>query len=126
MNYNLTIKDQRFLEGSKLEITREDLEKIIDVFEKLAVAYKDQSKNFLSNKFYDVVDKDLATKIQKSTLEAIYENVSAFLSFDWLCQNFQVFTKSHIPCSTGKARGKNGRDRFCEYSGRKLMWTSRI
>lgn len=37
LNYELTDKDIRFLEFSKLDISHNDFEKIIDAFEKIVV-----------------------------------------------------------------------------------------
>jgi hypothetical protein len=71
-NYEISEKDLRFLENSGLEITKQDFEKVIDVFEKIVVLDSNQSMIHLVNRFYEKAPKEYASRIQKPTLEAIY------------------------------------------------------
>jgi hypothetical protein len=71
-NYEISEKDLRFLENSGLEITKQDFEKVIDVFEKIVVLDSNQSMIHLVNRFYEKAPKEYSSRIQKPTLEAIY------------------------------------------------------
>jgi hypothetical protein len=46
------------LENSGLEISVQDFEKVIDVFEKIVVVDQNQSLQHLLNRFYDKVPKE--------------------------------------------------------------------
>lgn len=58
VNYEITEKDLKFCHSSKLEISEKDFEKVIDVFEKLAILDNDQSMAHLTSRFYEIASKE--------------------------------------------------------------------
>ncbi len=65
------------MENSSLEITHHDFEKIVDVFEKIVVLDSNQSLVHLTARFYEKAPEEYRNRIQKSTLEIIYQKVSS-------------------------------------------------
>jgi len=92
VNYEIQEKDLKFLENSGLDISEQDFEKVIDVFEKIVVADQNQSLQHLQNRFYEKVPKDYAQRVPVSTLEAIYQKVR-FSSFwcSYESRRYQIF-----------------------------------
>lgn len=64
-----------------MNITEEDFEKVIDVFEKIVFLGESQSKENLVNRFAEVAPPEYAQKIPKNVLETIYQKVSSFTLF---------------------------------------------
>lgn len=73
VNYEITEKDIRFIESLQLDISVQDLEKVIDVFEKIVEADKQQSLFYLQQMFYEKAGKEYEKKIPKQMLEIIYQ-----------------------------------------------------
>ena len=60
LDYEITDKDIRFIEYSRLDITHHDFEKVIDIFEKIVVTDQIQSMVHLTTKLYEKVTRDYA------------------------------------------------------------------
>ena len=71
-NYEIMQKDIRFIENSQTPITQHDVEKVIDVFEKIVLLGESQSKEHLVTRFLEVAPPEYVARIPKATLEAIY------------------------------------------------------
>lgn len=56
-----------------MNLTPQDFEKVVDVFEKFVFLGESQSRENLVSKFLEKVPKDVATRIPRETLEYIYQ-----------------------------------------------------
>jgi hypothetical protein len=63
LNYEISEKDLKFLANSGLEISKEDFERVIDVFEKIVVLDTNQSLVHLLMRFPEKAPKDLVQRI---------------------------------------------------------------
>lgn len=71
--YEILEIDKKFLKESNLNISDEDFEKVIDIFEMLAVSGRDQSMKTLTEKFYGKVNNKVGERIDKQILERIWQ-----------------------------------------------------
>jgi hypothetical protein len=76
LNYEVSEKDLKFLESGVVECSVPDFERIIDVFEKIVALDQQQSLVHIMTRFYEKAPKDIAQRIQKQTLEIVYQKVS--------------------------------------------------
>ena len=108
-NYEIMQKDIRFLENSKqsgqLNLTQQDFEKVIDVFEKMVFMGEQQSRDNLVARFKEYCPEEFASKITKENLEFIYQKVSE--------------TSFLLHYSIGKTKEKSVSALSSAYSGRK-------
>jgi len=56
-----------------LNISQNDFERVIDIFEKIVFVDQKQSRDHLVNRFQDVAPRDLCERVPKSALEFIYQ-----------------------------------------------------
>ena len=77
LNYEIMEKDIKFLtrsekNGTLLNLSHHDFEKVIDIFEKIVFLGESQSKEHLVNRFLERAPKEYLERIPRATLEAIY------------------------------------------------------
>lgn len=76
INYEITDRDLQWLEQSGLQISADDFERVVDVFEKITVVDNNQSLNHLQTKFSTKVPQEITLRITPQVLENIYQKVS--------------------------------------------------
>lgn len=82
-NYELTEKDIAFFNSGQLEgLHLQDLERVIDIFEKIVMQDSIQSLVHLQSRFFEKAPQDIRNRVKKEHLEIIYQKVSrAFYLF---------------------------------------------
>ena len=75
-NYEVMQKDIKFLQiaaqHNMLNLTEQEFERVIDIFEKIVFIDQKQSRDHLVTRFFEMAPKDLQDKVSKASLELIY------------------------------------------------------
>jgi hypothetical protein len=72
LNYEVSEKDLQFINSGKIDITAQDFERVIDVFEKIVVLDSNQSLMHLQKRFYEKAPVEYRARITSAHLETIY------------------------------------------------------
>jgi hypothetical protein len=75
-NYEVMQKDIKFVQiaasHNLLNITEQEFERVIDIFEKIVYIDQKQSRDHLVTRFFDMAPRDLQDRVPKASLELIY------------------------------------------------------